>query len=70
MSTRPDEALLRELELSAERILHAERELELLGWLPTAAACATLDRLGREQARHAWLLRHLWRSDVPGQPHP
>ncbi|NWF79243.1 MAG: hypothetical protein HXY37_04235 [Chloroflexi bacterium] len=67
MPEAPDELLLRDLELSAERMLHAEREIELLGWLPTTAACTALDRLGRERARHDWLLRRLWRPDIAAQ---
>ncbi len=64
-----DDILLRELEHSRERILHAERELELLGWLPTSATSATLERLARERARHAWLLRRLWHPDALGRTH-
>ncbi|NTU85243.1 MAG: hypothetical protein HGA45_38790 [Chloroflexales bacterium] len=60
----PDKLLLRDLELSAERMLHAEREIELLGWLPTAAAWAAIERLGHERARHNWLLRCLWHPDA------
>jgi hypothetical protein len=63
---RPPDTLLRyELALSAERMRQAECEIELLGWLPTAATSATLERLGRERAHYAWLLRCLWRSDSP-----
>ncbi len=67
MPESPDDLLLRDLELSVERILHAECEIELLGWLPTVAACNVLDRLGRERARHNRLLRSLWRPDAFGQ---
>ncbi|MFQ3661382.1 MAG: hypothetical protein SNJ69_03195 [Chloroflexaceae bacterium] len=62
-----DEMLLRELEDSLERLQHAEHELTLLGWLPTSATGATLERLGHERARHAWLLRRLLRPDTPRQ---
>lgn len=62
-----NETLLRELEHSLERILYAERELELLGWLPTSATSGTLERLARERARHAWLLRRLSCPEAPGQ---
>ncbi len=60
MSERDDLHVLRELAASQERIFLAERELELLGWLPTSAVCCAIDRLGRERERQSWLLRH-WR---------
>ena len=60
----PDDLLRYELELSAERMRQAEYEIELLGWLPTSAVCATFERLGRERARHVWLLQRLWCSDL------
>ncbi|PDW00783.1 hypothetical protein [Candidatus Viridilinea mediisalina] len=58
----PDEAhmeLWHELARSEERIRQAELEFTLLGWLPTAASWATLERLGLERERHAWLRQRL-----------
>lgn len=49
-----------ELASCEERIILAERELELLGWLPTAAFFGALEHLERERERQSWLVRH-WR---------
>jgi hypothetical protein len=50
-----------ELAACEERIFLAERELELLGWLPTSAVWSTLDRLWHERERQSRLLRRWWR---------
>jgi len=50
-----------ELAASQERIFLAERELELLGWLPTSAGWNVLDRLWHERERQSQLLRRWWR---------
>jgi hypothetical protein len=55
-----NDALANELAACEERIFLAERELELLGWLPTSAVWSTLDRLWHERERQNWLLR-CWR---------
>lgn len=57
-----DDELWHELAASTERAAQAEQEMELLGWLPTAAAHAALTRLARERSRQAALLRLLRRS--------
>jgi hypothetical protein len=65
----PDDELWHELAASTER---AAQEMELLGWLPTAAVHTTLMRLARERSRQAALLRllrnpSLWFcADEPG----
>lgn len=60
MVDRDNHELTDELAACEERIFLAERELELLGWLPTSAVCCAIDRLGRERERQSWLLRR-WR---------
>lgn len=59
-----DDPLWHELALSAERISQAECELELLGWLPTAAVYTTFERMNRERAYYGWLLRSLWYAQL------
>jgi hypothetical protein len=55
----PDDELWHELAASMERAAHAEREVELLGWLPTAATPTALTRIAWERSRQAALLRLL-----------
>ncbi|MCX7789321.1 MAG: hypothetical protein N2378_01655 [Chloroflexaceae bacterium] len=59
-----DDDLWHELAASMERAVQAEWEVELLGWLPTAAAHTALTRLARERSRQAALLRLLRRSST------
>lgn len=65
MECPPDDLLRHELELSVERMRHAEHEIELLGWLPTGAVWNAFERLNHERTRYAWLLRHLWPTEPP-----
>jgi hypothetical protein len=58
-----DERFAYELAACEACILQAERELELLGWLPTSAVCTIIERVGRERARQRWLLRLRWRGE-------
>jgi hypothetical protein len=62
-----DYHLADELAACETRIWLAERELELLSWLPTAVVWTTIKRLSDERARHLRLLRRLHRDDsAPG----
>ncbi|MCG8349609.1 MAG: hypothetical protein MI924_17730 [Chloroflexales bacterium] len=63
MVDRDNHALADELAACEERIFLAERELELLGWLPTSAGWSILDRLWHERERQSWLLRRWRRRD-------
>lgn len=63
MVDRDNHALAGELAACEERIFLAERELELLGWLPTSAAWSSLARLWHERERQSGLLRRWRRRD-------
>lgn len=61
MIVHPEQSILAdELAACEERIFLAERELELLGWLPTSAMWSIRDRLWHEREHQSWMLR-LWR---------
>lgn len=51
MHSESDEQFAHELADCEACMLQAEREIALLGWLPTSAVCTIIERVGRERAR-------------------
>ncbi|NJO81832.1 MAG: hypothetical protein HC828_03005 [Blastochloris sp.] len=57
MQPYDNDHLIDELAACEARMRMAERELEVLAWLPTAAWFTALERLNRERERMDWVYR-------------